>query len=256
MTQQSIHRITRTILILLLASPVWLSAQVGKTLIVNNFISDPDALETHLVITDVDGVGPNVKVSIYNEDGRLIYERFETLHAFGKLNYNPADYLTQYQFGFNQNPKFRGTIRVTSDGGNIAGQYWQFYKKEGMGYMNTAVPAAEGQGYDKLVCQHFVSDKKIDAELVLANAMSTRPTTVMVKFYSDEGGITSSKKVVIQPNGIVRINPYKATHGLRMTGTAYVEVIGKGKITGEYWQASQSEKYQVALPLEGVTKIR
>jgi hypothetical protein len=119
-----------------------------------------------------------------------------------------------------------------------------------------AVPAADGIGYDKLVCQHFVSDKGVEAALVIANAEPDRETIVNVKFYSDEGGLVSSEKFTIKENGIVRIDPYKLTKAHQMTGTAYVTVVGAGKVAGEYWQTSESEKYRIALPLEGVTKVR
>ena len=253
---------SKTILALLLAfvtvclATVEVDAQVGKNLVINRFLSNPGNIETHVVISDVDGVGPNLKISIYNEDGKLVYERYETLKAFGKLNYNPLEYLTAYQHGYNQNPKFRGTVRVESDGGNIAGQYWEFRKSAEESYMNIAVPASAGEGYDKLVCQHFVSDRGIDASIVISNTESMRPVTIDAKFYSDNGGLVAVEKRVINPNGITVIDPFKATRGLSMTGTAYIVVVGAGKVAGEYWQASIREKYQVALPLEGVTNIR
>jgi hypothetical protein len=231
-------------------------AQTGKNLIINNFVSDPANIETHVVISDVDGIGPNIKISIFSEDGRLIYERYERLNPFGKLNYNPLTYLNAYQHGFNQNPVFHGTLRIESDGGNLIGQYWEMHKDSKKGYMNIAVPAADGDGYDKLVCQHFVSDKSIESELIIANAEATRPVSVNVKFYSDNGGMVAQDNYIIQANGIRRISPFKATKQTRMTGTAYVVVVGAGKITGEYWQGAPEERYQIALPLEGVTKIR
>ena len=231
-------------------------AQAGKKLIINNFASDPEESETHVVISDVDGIGPNIKISIFTEDGRLVYERYETLNAFGKINYNPLTYLNAYQHGYNQHPKFNGTLRIESDGGNIIGQYWEMRKDKKKSYLNVAVPAADGEGYDKLVCQHFVSDKTIDAGIVVSNAETNRPVTINVKMYSDDGGLVATEQFIIQANGIVRIDPFKVTKGVRMTGTAYMVVVGAGKITGEYWQASPGEKYQVALPLEGVTKIR
>ncbi|MDH7514508.1 MAG: hypothetical protein QHI48_01350 [Bacteroidota bacterium] len=231
-------------------------AQTGSKLIISNFASDPEQIQTHVVVSDVDGVGPNIRISIFSDDGRLVYERYETLQAFGKLNYNPLTYLNAYQHGYNQNPKFQGTVRIESDGGNLIGQYWEMYTTPKNGYMNIAVPASAGEGYDKLVCQHFVSDKSIEATIVVANAEDMRPVTINVKMYSDDGGLVATEKFIIQPNGIVRINPYKVTKGLKMTGTAYIVVVGPGKITGEYWQSSQIEKYRLALPLEGVTKIR
>ena len=233
-----------------------LFAQTGQKLIINNFLSDPNELETHLVITDVDGVGPNVKVSIFNEDGRLVYEQYETLHAFGKLNYNPSDYLQKFQHGFNQQPIFKGSIHIESQGGNIAGQFWQFYKNIDNSFMDIAVPASNGEGYDKLVCQHFVSDNGIDARIIIANAEAARQVTIVIRFYSDAGGLISSERLTLPANGTLAIDPHKSTKGLKQTGTAYLEVIGNGKVTGEYWQKSAKEKYQIALPLEGVAKVR
>ncbi len=239
-----------------LLSTMQLDAQVGKSLIINRFVSDPDNIETHVVVSDVDGVGPNLKISIFNEEGRLVYERYETLKAFGKINYNPLTYLNAYQHGYNQKPVFTGTVRVESDGGNIVGQYWEKYRNDDRSFMNMAVPASDGDGYDKLVCQHFVSDKDVDSRLIVSNTDVVRPVSVDVKFYSDNGGLVGVEKRVIEPNGVTIIHPHKSLKGVQMTGTAYLVVIGAGKITGEYWQTVETEKYQVALPLEGVTKIR
>jgi hypothetical protein len=247
---------TRMLAVLFILSVITVHAQTGKKLIINNFVSDPANIETHVVISDVDGIGPNIKISIFSEDGRLIYERYERLNPFGKLNYNPLTYLNAYQHGFNQNPVFNGTLRIESDGGNLIGQYWEMHKDSKKGYMDIAVPAADGEGYDKLVCQHFVSDKNIESALIIANAETNRPVTINVKFYSDNGGMVAQDKYIIQQNGISRIQPFKATKGTKMTGTAYIVVVGAGKITGEYWQGSPEERYQIALPLEGVIKIR
>ena len=240
----------------LLCATVQVEAQIGQNLVINRFVSDPDNIETHVVISDVDGVGPNIKISIFNDEGRLVYERYETLNAFGKINYDPLTYLNAYQHGYNQSPKFTGTVRIESAGGNIAGQYWEMNRDLDKAYMNIAVPAADGKGYDKLVCQHFVSDKSVNSQILVSNTEATRPVTIDVKFYSDNGGLVGVEKRVIPANGVSSINPFKSLKGVQMTGTAYVVVVGAGKITGEYWQAVEREKYQVALPLEGVTKIR
>jgi len=88
------HIILRTLALaicFILFSAVAAQAQTGKKLIINNFVSDPANIETHLVISDVEGIGPNIKISIFSEDGRLIYERYERLNPFGKLNYKPFD---------------------------------------------------------------------------------------------------------------------------------------------------------------------
>jgi hypothetical protein len=251
----AIFAVAATVITVLLAT-TQVDAQVGKSLVINRFLSDPDNIETHVVISDVDGVGPNIKITIYNDQGKLVYERYEALQAFGKLNYNPLTYLNAYQRGYNQNPKFSGTVRIESDGGNLVGQYWEMHKKPAESYKNIALTASDGAGYDRLVCQHFVSDRGIDAAIVVSNVEPMRPVTVDVKFYSDEGGLVATENRVIEQSGVVRIDPFKATKGVKMTGTAYIVVVGAGKITGEYWQASEKEQYQVALPLEGVSKIR
>jgi len=243
-------------IIALLVSTTMVDAQVGNNLVISRFMSDPDNIETHVVISDVDGVGPNLKISIYNEEGRLVYERYETLNAFGKINYNPLTHLNAYQHGYNQNPKFVGTVRIESDGGLITGQYWERYKQADRSFMNIAVPAGDGVGFDKLVCQHFVSDRTVDSRLIISNNEPARPVTIDVRFYSDHGGLVGTEKRVIPGNGVITVQPHRALRGVQMTGTAYVSVVGAGKITGEYWQTVEKEKYQIALPLEGVTKIR
>lgn len=235
---------------------VQVDAQVGQSLVINRFVSDPDNIETHVVISDVEGVGPHLKISIYNEDGKLVYERYESLNSFGKINYNPLMHVNAYQHGYNQNPKFVGTVRIESDGGQIVGQYWEKHRDIEHSHLNIAVPAADGRGYDKLVCQHFVSDKAVNSQLVISNTEIARPVTIDVKFYSDHGGLVGVEKRVIPANGVATINPHRSLKGIQMTGTAYIVVVGAGKITGEYWQSVDREKYQVALPLEGVTTIR
>lgn len=231
-------------------------AQIGKDLIINNFHFDPAKIENHLVISDVDGISQNIRISIVDEAGKIVYERYETLKAFGKLNYNPFVHVNTFNHGYNTNPNFRGSIRIEAQNGSVAGQYWEMYKEKASAFNNIAVPAADANGYDKLVCQHFVSDKGIDAAIVIANAEPKRETKVDLKLFSDEGGLIASGSYTIPANGVVRLDPYKLTRSQQITGTAYITVVGAGKVTGEYWQASPNERYRIALPLEGVTKVR
>jgi hypothetical protein len=242
--------------IIVLSVSTTLLAQGSKKLIISNFKSDPENVETHIIISDIDGVGPNVKISIYNEEGRLVYERYETLKAFGKLNYNPVAYLNAYQQGYNQNPKFRGTVRLESDGGNIIAQYQETKNSKTPIFSGTAMQASNGEGYTTLTCQHFVSEKGVDAGIFVSNLETDRSVKVYVKFYSDNGGLLATENQLIQPNGMVLLNPYKITKGLRASGTAYISVVGAGKIVGEYWQTISGETNYIALPLCPVEKVR
>jgi hypothetical protein len=220
--------------------------RVGDQLVVNYFDSDPAEYETHLVITDVEGSGSVVNVLVYDSDGTLLDQQSYFLPIFGKVNYNPADRL--------QKRVFRGTIRIVSDGGNVAAQYWQFYRKPERMPFNTAIPVSDGEGAQAVLVQHFVADPAIDAKIVLANPASDSAVTVAVTFYLDQGKQLSKNRYRIPANGSIVIRPYEANEGLVRTGLAYCEVQSTGKITGEYWQLSEKETYQVALPLETIPK--
>lgn len=218
--------------------------RVGDQLIINYFEADPDVFETHLVITDHEGSGSVVNVLLYDLEGELIAQQSYFLPIFGKVNYNPADDIGQ--------TKFKGTIRITSDGGNVSAQYWQFYRDPQRSAFNTAIPASDAHGHRALLCQHFVADPTIDARLVLVNPNADSSVTVAVTFYLDSGKQLTRDKHRIPPNGMVELQPYIENEGLIKTGLAYCEVVGKGSITGEYWQASDSEQYQVSLPLDAI----
>ena len=216
--------------------------RVGDQLVVNYFEADPEVFETHLVITDHEGSGSVVNVLLYDLDGELAAQQSYFLPIFGKVNYNPADDIGQR--------KFKGTIRIYSDGGNVSAQYWQFYRDTLRSTFNTAIPASDAHGAKALLCQHFVSAPDVDARLVLVNPASDSAVTVAVTFYLDRGKQLTRDKHVIPPNGMKLLNPYTENEGLIKTGLAYCEVVGEGSITGEYWQSSEAEQYQVSLPLD------
>lgn len=228
----------------------------GPKLVVNNFQSDPANLDSRLIITDVDGIGPNIKVSIHHEDGRLVYERFETLTPFGKLQFQPAQYVNAYQHMLNQNPEFNGTLKIETDGGNIAAQFIVMSKSGAKNEKFTMAPAVSAEGTDNLLCQNFVSDKAINSQIIITNVESIRPVNVNIKYFSDEGGLIASDKLMIQPNGQVRIDPVRGTKGLKVSGTAYITVVGAGRVTGEYWQSSQSGNMRMSIPLLPISKVR
>ncbi|MBN1446999.1 MAG: hypothetical protein JXA28_03635 [Bacteroidetes bacterium] len=216
--------------------------RVGDQLIVNYFEADPDVFETHLVITDHEGSGSVVNVLLHDMDGNLVAEQSYFLPIFGKINYNPAESLG--------GKKFKGTIRIYSDGGNVSAQYWQFYRDPLRSAYNTAIPASDAHGSKALLCQHFVSAPGIEARLVLVNPASDSAVTVSVTFYLDRGKQLTRDRHVIPPNGMKVLDPHTENEGLIKTGLAYCEVVGEGAITGEYWQASPGEDYQVSLPLD------
>lgn len=216
------------------------NAQSGKNLIINHFVSDPAVVEGHIVVADVDGSGGSVKMMFYDQNGVLAGQGTEIIPANGKINVNPDKYT--------QGRKMIGTVRIAASK-PVAGQYWQFYKDSKLGWKNIAVPAAVEPGSTKLVCQHFVSDANIESYLVVADA-SGKGTTVYVDFYSDNGDLAGQTKVGISPNGKVSIEPYDIVGKKKMTGVAFIQS-ESGPITGEYWQVSSREKYQVAHAMQG-----
>ncbi|HOJ03946.1 MAG TPA: hypothetical protein PK916_08080 [Bacteroidota bacterium] len=222
------------------ASPL----RVGDQLIVNHFVADDARYATHLVITDHEGTGAVVNVLVYDESGVLVDEQSFFLPIFGKVNYNPAERL--------KGKVFRGTIHLFSDGGNISAQYWHTYRDPARSAFNTAIPAASAVGSGALLCQHVVAAPGIDARLILTNPSADSAVTVSVTFYLDRGKQLTRDKHSIPPNGMLALDPYVENEGLARTGLAYCEVIGHGVITGEYWQASEEERYQVSLPLDAI----
>lgn len=243
---QQVARVKRSFVLhaftalVLLATAGNVYGQAGKYLIINHFVSDPEVIEGHLVVSDVEGRGGAINVHVYDERGNVVGKAEEVIPAGGKLNINAEKYV--------QGRKMVGTLRIRSTA-NVAGQYWQFYKQPAMGWKNIAVPAAVGPGATKLVCQHFVADPAIESYIVVADAEGTAPT-VYVEFYNDQGELAGQHKVNIPKNGKFSIQPLEMVGGKKMTGVAYIQTEG-GLITGEYWQVSEKEKYQVAHAMQG-----
>lgn len=237
-----LRRVCVAAALLLLAGPAW--GQAGKQLIINHFVSDPAVIEGHLVVSDVEGTGGTINVAVFDEQGNLTGKATETIPPGGKLNVNADKYVL--------GKKMVGTMRITSTT-VVAGQYWQFYKDAALGWKNIAVPAAVGPGSTKLVCQHFVADPSIESYIVVADAEGTGPT-VYVEFYSDQGELAGQTKIDIPKFGKFSIQPLSLVGGKKMTGVAYIQTEG-GKITGEYWQVSPKEKYQIAHAMPGGAPI-
>lgn len=223
-------------------------------LIVNSFVSDPD-LTTHLVITDLDGTSPTVHIQFYDENGTILYDKYEILAQFGKINYDMYKVLGE--------KKAAGTVRAESPTGRIVGQYWQFYNDPEKHGLNVALPASNGDGFSKLLCEHFGSVPDITSTLVIANTERDKPTIVNIKFYDDEGTILAMIRKVISPNGHISVpihdtlkDALKDSFKETLVGVVYVDAEGGQHITGEYWERSDSQHYQIALPMEGTQKTR
>ncbi|PLX23651.1 MAG: hypothetical protein C0600_14360, partial [Ignavibacteria bacterium] len=79
--------------LLLLASRTF--AQGAEKYIINHFVNDPKVIEAHLVITDVQGKGPIVNMTFYDNDGNVIGKGKELIQPYGKLNLNPEKYVSK-----------------------------------------------------------------------------------------------------------------------------------------------------------------
>lgn len=215
-------------------------AQGGRNFVINHFVSDPSVIDAHLVITDVDGKGPTVAIKFFNNDGKLVGEGKEIIQPFGKLNLNPGKYVN--------NAVVNGTVHITANG-NVVAEYWQFYKKNSESWKNTTAIGYIAPGYSKLVCPHFVSDKAVEAYLVLANS-DGKDATVDVKFYDDNGRELGKAHELVKANGKAILKPMDYVKA-QATGVAYITA-SNGKVTGEYWQAESAKQYQTVVPMGGL----
>ncbi|MBN1447755.1 MAG: hypothetical protein JXA28_07470 [Bacteroidetes bacterium] len=224
--------------LLLLASQVF--AQGAEKYIINHFVNDPSVIEAHIVVTDVQGKGPIVKLTFYDNDGKLIAEGKELLQPYGKLNLDPGKYVTRVA---------NGTIHIQAEGGNIVAEYWQFYKDQKESWKNTTTIGQEAKGYNALVCPHFVSDPDVEVYIVLANT-DGKDAVANILFHDDSGREVGKARELVRGNGKTIVQPFKII-GNRANGVAFISVTG-GKITADYWQAEENKQYQIATPVSGI----
>ena len=216
------------------------SAQGADSYIINHFVNDPSVVEAHLVVTDVEGKGPIVRMKFYDNDGVLVGEGKELLDPYGKLNQTPGKYVDRVA---------NGTIHITSEGGNIVAEYWQFYKDPAESWKNTTTIGQEAVGYKKLVCPHFVSDPDVEVYIVLANT-DTRDVMATVTFHDDQGQEIGKIRQLIKTNGKAAVLPWNVVKK-KATGVAFITTDG-GRITADYWQAENAKHYQIATPVAGM----
>ncbi|MCZ7557423.1 MAG: hypothetical protein M5R41_13570 [Bacteroidia bacterium] len=233
-----------SLLLLLFAvsfSAVRVHAQGSERYIINHFVSDPKVIESHLVITDVEGKGPIVTMKLYDNDGKLLGEGKELVQPFGKLNLNPGKYI--------DNRIANGTIHIESAGGNIVAEYWQFYKNAAESWKNTTTIGQEKKGYAQLVCPHFVSDPGVEVYIVLANA-DGKDAIVKLSFRDDSGKELASSRELVKANGKLVLQPSNIVKS-KATGVVHITAEG-GRVTADYWQAEAAKKYQIATPITGM----
>ncbi len=227
-----------TAVLALLATRVF--AQGADKYIINHFVNDPKVIEAHLVVTDVQGKGPIVSFQFYDNDGKLLGEGKELLQPYGKLNLDPGKYVKSVA---------NGTIHISSKGGNVVAEYWQFYKNPNESWKNTTTVGQEAVGYSKLVCPHYVSDPDVEVYLVLANT-DAQDVVVNVRFHDDSGREVGKARQLVKANGKTAIQPWNVIKS-KATGVAFISTDG-GKVTADYWQAEKAKSYQIATPVAGI----
>lgn len=232
------HRSLFAAALLVLASNVW--AQGASSYVINHFVSDNKVITPYLVITDVEGKGPNVLIKFYDSDGNIMADAKEKVPPFGKLNLDAGKLV--------QNRKFNGSIQIDAEGGNIVAEYWQFYKNNDESWKNTTTIGQPGNGYSKLVVPHFVAAGEVESYIVLTNPGSGT-ATASLSFYDDAGKQLGSASETVPGNGKKILEPGKLLKG-KFNGVCYISVSG-GRLTGDYWQAEAKKKYQIAVPLAG-----
>ena len=224
--------------LLLLASNV--RAQGADKYIINHFVNDPKVIEASLVITDVEGNGPIVTMKFYDNDGKIVGEGKELVQPFGKLNLNPAKYVSKVA---------NGTIHIEAQGGNIVAEYWQFYKNAAESWKNTTTVGQDAVGYSKLVCPHFVSDPDVEVYIVLANP-DGKDAIVNVVFHDDNGREVGTARELVKANGKIALQPWGIVK-TKATGVASFSAQG-GRITADFWQAEKTKSNQHATPVAGI----
>ncbi len=230
-----------SVLLAVLLCSTRVHAQGAERYIINHFVSDPKVIESHLVITDVEGKGPIVEMKFYDNSGKLLGEGKELVQPFGKLNLNPGKYVN--------NAVVNGSIHIQSAGGNIVAEYWQFYKDAAESWKNTTTVGQEQNGYSKLVCPHFVADPGVEVYIVLASA-NGKDAVVNLSFRDDSGKEVGSARELVKANGKLVLQPSKIVNG-KATGVVFISAEG-GRITADYWQAEAAKKYQIAVPIAGI----
>ncbi|MDT8323901.1 MAG: hypothetical protein RRA94_07325 [Bacteroidota bacterium] len=215
-------------------------AQGADKYIINHFVNDPDVIEAYLVVTDVQGQGPIVTLQFFDNDGKLLGEGKELLQPYGKLNLNPGKYVKSVA---------NGTIHITSKGGNVVAEYWQFYKDAKESWKNTTTVGQEAVGYAKLVCPHYVSDPDVEVYLVLANT-DAQDVVVNVRFHDDNGREVGKARQLVKANGKAVIQPWEVIKN-KATGVAFISTDG-GRVTADYWQAEKARSYQITAPVAGI----
>jgi len=234
---------------------IGLSASLGRAqepgkLVINHFVSDPDQV-TRIYVTDFEGVGPEVVVTLYSEAGDIIGQRKVQIPANGTVPIKPHDILQR---------KIVGNVRIDGKGANIAAEYWQIIEHEDYAY-SIAVPAQPASGHSDLIVQHFVSDPDVNTIIFLTNPNDGPSSNVSLAFHNEAGELLSRVERSIGPNATLVLKPFDVLQR-KAYGNVHIQASG-APVTGEYWQLvdlqrkdekgkERVEKYGIAVPLQSL----
>jgi hypothetical protein len=219
------------------------NSQEGGKLVINHFISDPDFV-SRVYVTDFDGVGPEVVVTFYSEQGEIIGQKSVRLPQNGTVPLKPFDIIQR---------RAVGNVRIDGKGVHVAGEYWQIIEDEDFSY-SVATPGQPATGNNDLIVQHFVSDPDLNTIIFLTNPNDGPSADVSLEFHSEGGEVLSRVERSIGPNATLVLKPFDVIQR-RAYGNVHIKATG-ATVTGEYWQLvdvkkdGKEEKYGVAVPLQ------
>jgi outer membrane protein OmpA-like peptidoglycan-associated protein len=244
----AMRKICLAFLALLLSSSL-LNAQGSRRIVLNHFIADPDQ-RSIIYITDADGINQSATVTFYTEQGEIIGQKKVNLSPNGTAWIKPFDVIQRRAYG----------KVVAEASARVLGEYWQIVETDDSGY-SVAVPFQPALGHDRLLVQHFVSDKDLTSNIYVSDTRGKGDIPVEISFYDEGSNLLAKVDRTVPSNGSVTVKPWTVL-GKKAVGSAYVVSKG-GPIVGEYWQIvsgkfqdpktgkSRFTNYAVGLPLAG-----
>jgi outer membrane protein OmpA-like peptidoglycan-associated protein len=236
-------------LLMLILSHSMVVAQGSRRIVLNHFIADPDQ-RSIVYITDAEGVSQDVKVNFLDERGDIIGQKKISLPPNGTVPIKPFDVIQRRAYG-----------KVVAEASSrVLGEYWQIIETEDSGY-SVAVPFQAAIGHDRLLVQHFVSDKGLTANIYISDTRGRGDIPVEIAFYDERSALLSTINRTVPSNGSITIKPWDVLKK-KAVGSAYIISKG-GPIVGEYWQIVSGKfkdpktgkdfftNYAVGLPLAG-----
>lgn len=147
-----------------------------------------------LLITDLSGVGPNVKISFYDDLGIEVSALNKLLPPNGKIQLKLDDYI-----------KKPGTITIESTSKQISGEYWYIPKKGFPSVLNLQSPTESNRYlvncYNLSFCERTL--------IVISDPIGNGPM-VQMEFYSKTGELIKVARKLLRPLGllVIKIDDY------------------------------------------------